>query len=64
MDLSGKFLATAGDDATLTVRRMSDMTWHGSYYEFDSAVRSIGFSHDANFLAFATEDEYIEIVEV
>ncbi|GMH45220.1 hypothetical protein BSKO_13177 [Bryopsis sp. KO-2023] len=64
VDPQGIFLATAGDDATLTVRSMSDLSWHGSYYEFDSAVRSIGFSHDASFLAFATEDEFIEIVEV
>lgn len=64
VDLCGNYLATAGDDASLTVRRMTDLSWHGSYYEFDSAVRSIGFSHDASFLAFATDDEYIEIIEV
>ncbi|KXZ44010.1 hypothetical protein GPECTOR_75g734 [Gonium pectorale] len=53
-----KYLASGGSDALVSLWELEEMTCLRTYSRPDQSVRTLGFSHDANWLAYCSEDGY------
>jgi WD40 repeat protein len=60
----GRYVATGGADALLALWSLDSMVCSSSCSRPDNPVRSIGFSHDSQHLAYATVyDPFIDILD-
>uniref|UniRef100_A0A061S7R3 THO complex subunit 3 n=1 Tax=Tetraselmis sp. GSL018 TaxID=582737 RepID=A0A061S7R3_9CHLO len=63
-DPAGKYLASGGGDALVGLWDLEELICTHTFIRMDTPVRAIDFSHDSKHLAFASEDVFIDIVDV
>ena len=61
-DRGGGWLASGGADALVSLWDLGSLTCVRTLAALDSPVRTLGFSHDSSFLAYATDDALIDVV--
>lgn len=61
---SGKLLATGGADASVGIWDLAHVAPLRSVVRMDQPVRSIAFSADSSYVAYAGEDPVVEVVSV
>ena len=64
VDPTGSHLATGGADAIVSLWDVPSMSCVASFSKFETPVRTLGFSHCGGFLAFASDDKVVSIVDV
>lgn len=57
-----RWLASGGTDGIATLWDMDDIICVKTFLRPDQPVRSVGFSHDASWLAYGTEDNMLDIM--
>ena len=60
---STSHFATGGTDAIVTLWDMPTISCVSSFSNFDSPVRTLGFSHCGKYLAYASEDKFVAFVD-
>jgi len=63
-DPEGRYLATGGADAVVTLWDLSELVCVRTFDRLDSPIRTISFSHNGQFIASASEDLKIDISDV
>jgi len=63
-DPKGRYLATGGADALVSLWDISEMVCVRTFPRLDSPIRSLSFSHDGRFIASASGDQRIDISDV
>mmetsp|Transcript_25471 Transcript_25471/g.71224 ORF Transcript_25471/g.71224 Transcript_25471/m.71224 type:complete len:318 (-) Transcript_25471:351-1304(-) len=63
-DPASKWFATGGADALVSLWDLDELICMRTFIRMDTAVRTLSFSHDSQHLAFAAEDNIIEIADV
>ena len=63
MDPTGKHFATGGTDAIVSLWDLEEGACVSSFSNVDSPVRTLGFSHCGNYLAYASEEKSIYFVD-
>lgn len=62
-DKTGTYFATGAADAIIGIWNASEIICLFNYTELDGQVRHLSFSNDGKYLATASEDEFIDIIE-
>lgn len=63
-DPGGHWLASGGADALVSLWDLGSLTCVRTLAALDSPVRTLGFSHDSSYLAYATDDALIDVVDL
>lgn len=64
LDPSGEMLATGGADSLVCIWNTRELNCFRTHYQSDCPIRSLGFNHDSKYLAFSTEDAWVDIIRV
>ncbi|KJE91395.1 transducin family protein/WD-40 repeat family protein [Capsaspora owczarzaki ATCC 30864] len=63
-DPKGRFFATGSADSLVSIWDAYELICLRTVQQFDLPIRAIGFSHDSQFIASASEDKFIDISAV
>lgn len=60
---NGKYLATGGDDALVGLWDVRSMVCRATMVRRTKFIRSVGFSHDSNFVAYCSEEKGVDLAD-
>jgi len=63
-DSTGKYFATGGADALVGLWDVSELVCIRTFSRLDSSIRTLSFSYDGQYIAYASEDPIVDISNV